>query len=72
MRLHIALTQAPRSILNYHLIRDVSVRKELYGDTKKILEISGKNSGLCRPTIVSGLVAINVLWDAISQRPFEL
>ena len=41
MRLHIALTQAPLSILNYHLIRVVSVCKELCGDTKNYQKLTG-------------------------------
>ena len=35
-------------------------------------EISEKNGVLCRPTIASALVAINVLWVAIRKRPFDL
>ena len=76
MRLHIALMQAPLMILNYHLIRVVSVCKELYGDTENLQKLSenfGKNGGLCnfRLTIASGLIAIKVLWVAIRQRPFD-
>ena len=40
--------------------------------SKNYREISGKNGGLCRPTIASGLAAIKVLWVAIRQRPFDL
>ena len=76
MRLHIALTQTPLSILNYQLIRVVSACKELNSDTKiKLATIIGKfrkNGVLRRPTIASALVAIKVILVAIRQRPFDL
>ena len=75
MRLHIALTQTPLSILNYQLIRVVSACKGLDGDTKNEQQFSGnfgKNGGLCRPTIASALVAIKVIWVVIRQRPSDL
>ena len=77
MRLHIALTQAPRSI-NYHLIRlirVVSLKEQWYQKLAKIIGKFLKNGGLsplCMPTIASGLVAIKVICVTIRQCPFDL
>ena len=64
MRLHIALTQTPLSILNYNLFEPFPHAKGFMVIPKtsnNYREILGGNGGLCMPTVASALVAIKVL-----------